>query len=455
MTQSDLSFFLGGRKAGIVSNSDSGPVLDYDSDYASDTSAVPLSTAFALSARGIYPSYRVANWLDGLLPDNERVRRQWMRRFDVKGRGAMALLASPVGMDCPGAVQFCPVGEEEMITSRGEGVDWLSDEELVNLVASLRDQDTTWHGDDYGSTGRFSLSGAQAKTAVVVESGKWGIPSGTRPSTHIVKPTIDDSRYPDQALNEHVCLSAARSLGFIDAVRTDMVYIGGIQCVVVNRYDRMKSADGSVTRIHQEDMCQALGVRSRDKYQSDGGPAPVDIVNAIRSRSSQPDQDARRFLDALIYNWVIAGTDAHAKNYSFLLHGGAVQFAPLYDVASVLPYSDNPASLAKEKLAMKIGRDYRIGKSDRKSAWHSTGQEMGFGGDETVDRAEFLAAQIPAAFDKAARSIPAEYSGSETIDRLLDAVDKRAAQCARVSTFIGVPDAGLKQQRDAVDGAPG
>ena len=439
MKQVDLSFFLGGRRAGTILSGDSGPLLSYDKDYASDRSATPLSSAFGLSSGGGYPSYRVANWLEGLLPDNDDVKRQWRRKFGIKGKSAMALLASPVGLDCPGAVQFCPVGDEEDAMARSGGVDWLSDDELVGLVSSLRDRDTTWHGEGHGSSGRFSLSGAQAKTALVIESGVWGIPGGTRPSTHIVKPAINDVRYPDQALNEHLCLAAARNLGFVDAVRTDVADIGGIQCIVVTRYDRARSADGSVMRIHQEDMCQALGVRPRDKYQSDGGPTPADIAGAIRLRSSRPDRDAGRFLDALMYNWVIVGTDAHAKNYSFLLHGGAVQLAPLYDVASMLPYLDNSAALRKTKLAMKIGRDYRVSKSDRKSAWYKTGEAMGFDGDAAVARAEAVAKQVPAAFDQAARALPTEFGNNKTIGKLLDMIDRRATRCARVSALTKAP----------------
>jgi hypothetical protein len=34
-----------------------------------------------------------------------------------------------------------------------------------------------------------------------------------------------------------------------------------------------------------------------------------------------------RFADALIWNWVIGGTDAHAKNYSLLLAGDQVRLA--------------------------------------------------------------------------------------------------------------------------------
>ena len=66
----------------------------------------------------------------------------------------------------------------------------------------------------------------------------------------------------------------------------------------------------------------------------------------------------RRFADALIWNWLIAGTDAHAKNYSLLLAGAQVRLAPLYDVASALPYPD--LHVRRLRFAMKIGGDYRV-----------------------------------------------------------------------------------------------
>jgi serine/threonine-protein kinase HipA len=50
-------------------------------------------------------------------------------------------------------------------------------------------------------------------------------------------------------------------------------------------------------------------------------------------RSPLFDDSIWRFADALIWNWLIAGTDAHAKNYSLLLAQDRVRFAPIYHVA--------------------------------------------------------------------------------------------------------------------------
>jgi len=77
-----------------------------------------------------------------------------------------------------------------------------------------------------------------------------------------------------------------------------------------------------VQRIHQEDMSQALGLMPGKKYQEDGGPGIAEIVTLIRRVSADPDADVDRFLQANMFNWLIGGTDAHAKNYSLLVGEG-------------------------------------------------------------------------------------------------------------------------------------
>ncbi|WOH75521.1 HipA domain-containing protein [Bradyrhizobium sp. NDS-1] len=95
------------------------------------------------------------------------------------------------------------------------------------------------------------------------------------------------------------------------------------------------------------------------KYQIDGGPSPADVIELLRTYSTDRVADVDTFVDALGFNWLIAGTDAHAKNYSLLLAGGPhVRLAPLYDIANILPHDD--VDLQKIKLAMKIGGDYKL-----------------------------------------------------------------------------------------------
>ena len=68
--------------------------------------------------------------------------------------------------------------------------------------------------------------------------------------------------------------------------------------------------------------------------------------------SADPEADVERFLKANMFNWLIGGTDAHAKNYSFLIDADdSIRLAPLYDLSSQLPYPD----LLTQRASMKIG----------------------------------------------------------------------------------------------------
>src|SRR5690606_28552404 len=146
---------------------------------------------------------------------------------------------------------------------------------------------------------------------------RWGLPAGSTPSTHILKPGIPE--YREQALNEHVCVSLARSLG-LPAARTELRSFDDHRAIVVERFDRRRTSRG-VERVHQEDLCQALAVSPSQKYQDDGGPAIPRIVELFRrvQTKDRADVTVRRYLLSVAFNWLIAAPDAHAKNYSILL----------------------------------------------------------------------------------------------------------------------------------------
>lgn len=106
--------------------------------------------------------------------------------------------------------------------------------------------------------------------------------------------------------------------------------------IVIERYDR-QHAGNEIIRVHQEDVCQALGLTPTKKYQNEGGPSPANIVELLRAYSTDRVADVDTFVAVIGFNWLIAGTDAHAKNFSLLLSAPHVRLAPLYDVASILP----------------------------------------------------------------------------------------------------------------------
>ncbi|MCK9248614.1 MAG: HipA domain-containing protein [Solirubrobacteraceae bacterium] len=269
----ELCVILDDRVAGVVQRARDGRLrFAYDDAHRSGT---PLSVSMP-PAVTVHEDAVIRPWLRGLLPEDDRVLRRWARRFHTS-TSPFALLASPVGQDCPGAVRFAPADEVDAALGRRPRVTWLSDDEVGERLRDLREDGSTWLGRTF--SGRFSLAGAQAKTALLLRDGRWGEPSGTAPTTHILKPAIRG--LDDHDLNEHRCLDAARRVGLL-AARTRVARFGDETAVVVERYDRRPDVDGTIRRIHQEDLCQALGVPPERKYQNEGGPTPGAIAALLR-----------------------------------------------------------------------------------------------------------------------------------------------------------------------------
>jgi serine/threonine-protein kinase HipA len=199
--------------------------------------------------------------------------------------------------------------------------------------------------------------------------------------------------------------------------------------IVIERYDRVTQDDDHIARVHQEDVCQALGVMPTSKYQSEGGPRPADITKLLREHSSRAQEDIGTFVDALVFNWLIGGTDAHAKNYS-LLHGsgGQLRLAPLYDIASALPYDQLDEK--KLKLAMRIGREYLLSNIGLRQ-WQQVEGELRLQAGSLVRRARRLTQammrELPAVFERMNR----EGLKHRVIGRLFHVLQRRAESCAK------------------------
>ena len=198
--------------------------------------------------------------------------------------------------------------------------------------------------------------------------------------------------------------------------------------IVIERYDRVLR-DGVIRRVHQEDMCQALGVRPEAKYQSEGGPSPETIIALLRAHVTPASAAAiavDRFVDALAVNWVIGGTDAHAKNYSVLLSGNQVRLSPLYDVSSALPYDE--FYLPRLRMAMKIGGEYGLPAMSSRH-WRRFATANGLDPDRLIDRIDQLAEALPAAFESVAKADSVKALGSSLPGRLVDRIAARAVEC--------------------------
>jgi serine/threonine-protein kinase HipA len=303
-----------------------------------------------------------------------------------------------MGEDCAGAVTFVGDGTTRD-HSRSLRAAQLTDTDIAARLREFRTTPGAWTvpGD------RWSLAGAQSKFALARNrKGEWTQPSGSAASTHIIKPGIDTFRH--HALNEHICLSAARLLG-ISAAHTEFVDFAGETAVVITRYDRRREAKGRVVRIHQEDACQALSVYPHRKYEAQGGPTAKAIADMLWEHATRAREDVLRFAEAIVLNYLLGAPDAHAKNYSVLLAGGQVRLAPLYDVASGLPYDALSADQEIDRSAMGIGGKKAFGTVAGRH-WDRFSRECRLEAEEVRAMVTRLGQDLPDALDAAFQSTP-------------------------------------------------
>ncbi len=420
-----LIVLMDGERAGVLLPDNANHIFEYDDEYRHRIDATPLSLGLPLASRR-HTGTALTNFLWGFLPDNDRVLDRWGAQFGVSSRNPFGLLAH-VGEDCAGAVQFVQV--DRVATLAPGSIEWLTEADVAARIRAIRTDSAAWLPTG-ATSGYHSLAGAQPKFALARDGEKWGIPTGARPTTHIVKPNL--SPFADFDVNEHLCLAAANVLG-LRAARSEVVEFGGERALVVERYDRLP---GTNRRVHQEDMCQTLGVHPLRKYQSDHGPSVGDIGRAIREYSTaRSDDDIMSFADALAFSWLTMGTDAHAKNYSILLAGAQVRLAPLYDLSTALPYQVSTPTKARPgelqpsglRLAMKIGGRYEASEL-RGSDWRLAAGDLGIDVNELIGRVADLASGVGDAFaTAAARSPVAATSPTATI--IVDRVNRHAQRC--------------------------
>jgi serine/threonine-protein kinase HipA len=420
----ELIALMDGQKMGRVLQVENGKLsFVYDESWRASEKGYPLSLSMPLALTE-HPHEKIDIFLWGLLPDNERVLDRWAREHQVSARNSFGLIAA-VGEDCAGAVQF--VRPERLENERGAApgqVAWLDEKEIAERLRTLRRDHAA--GRLPRDAGQFSLAGAQPKTAFLFENGRWGIPSGRAPTTRILKPPTGE--FDGHAENEHFCLELARALG-LTVPNSQILHFEDEIAIVIDRYDRVRIGD-SWHRLHQEDLCQALSVPPTRKYENEGGPGAREIVELLRDNSSTPTEDVETFLDAIAFNWLIAGTDAHAKNYSVLIGAqGNVRLAPLYDLASVLPYPD--VDLERAKLAMNIGKEYRL-RNINLFRWKKMASELRVDAEGLLKRIESFALALPDLAEKTRQKLVGEGLTHTVLARLAEEITRHATRCRNV-----------------------
>jgi len=317
----------------------SGSALD-----APTPDGVLLSASLPLRAQTFTPS-ETSPFFEGLLPEGA-VRSAISRTFRISEEDGFGLLRA-LGADCAGAVVVLPPDRDPPVPGQGH-LRRLSGEQLAQLIDDLPRNPL---GVDPAEAGvRLSLGGIQPKLVLTGNPLQgFSQPVEGAPSTCLLKPEF--GQYPDLVANETFCMRVAQTSG-LRAAGVDIVDVDATSCLYVERFDRALDADDKVVRIHQEDMCQALGILPVAKYEDNGGPSAVGIVQLLRTlRTPCMARDINDFVHALLVNFLLGNSDAHGKNFALLYEPEAgVRLAPLYDIVSTAVYPD-----LTERMAMAIG----------------------------------------------------------------------------------------------------
>jgi serine/threonine-protein kinase HipA len=346
----------------------------YDPDYLRSSQAVPLSAALPMTPAP-YADAEARAFFDNLLPEGERRRSEAAAgRLDPTD---VAGLLERLGRECPGAVSVLPWNAPPMKVPGDLATDYepLDDTRLAALV------EDTAAGRPSTERTRFSLAGVQQKLALARDprTGTFLLPREGVPTTVLLKVEPRRGEYRGIVANEALCLSVLRRLG-LPVVHSDRVVIGDTQVLLVTRYDRILR-DGMVSRRHQQDAAQLLGLSPDLKYERDAEDAGIPperrgfagLLGRVAGLTRGPADARAVLLRAAHANWLLGNCDAHLKNFAVehgqfasgrATVGSALGFgfdlAPIYDVVCVAAYPD-----VDQALAMRIGRAERWDEVER------------------------------------------------------------------------------------------
>jgi serine/threonine-protein kinase HipA len=345
-----LDAYMEGRLVGAFTRSGQDRIaFQYSQDWirmVRARRAHPISVS--LPARSDEDLLDATSFVAGLLPDSTRHRMLLAAELDIEDDPSDFNFLARMGRDSAGALTIIPE-EESLEGSRKPGITELSEAELAEHLRSLPRRPLLI---DENEGVMLSLAGVNDKTAVTVRKGQIGLPHGGFPSTHIIK--VDIPGLEDSIRTEQFCLDLARLTGLKvpkSEIRTaeDQTYM------IMARYDRT-IRDGRLSRIHQEDFCQALGVMPGKKYQRKGGPGWAEAFDLLQL-SSEPVRDRQILLKEAIFQFLSGNPDAHAKNYSLVYRGAAgdLKLSPLYDLNNAAAFRHH-FKKARPIMAMSFGQ---------------------------------------------------------------------------------------------------
>jgi len=406
-----LDVYLNRDLAGYLEENRGKLSYTYEKTWIESDQFIPLSVTLPPQAEAFQDEV-ARPFFENLLPEGE-IRAAIAKLKQLSEKNTFGLLGE-IGGDCAGAVSLWQHSQKPR---RNEGYAELTDTRLAEMLAAMAKRPLLVVDDEL----RLSLAGAQNKLPVYYDGKQLALPRGSAPSSHILKPGARG--YDHMPANEAFCMHLARALGL--PVPDSMVLRKQQALYLVQRYDRMRMADGTISRIHQIDFCQALNLPSQKKYEHEGGPSLAACFEIVTKYSVQPARDRLHLISWAIFNFLIGNADAHAKNLSLLVTREGIALAPFYDLVSTAAYMD-----LSTKLALKIGGENRPEWIHRKH-WQSLAEVSAANPRIVWQRMDELAEAMPSKAEEMAAKLELQKDEMGTIDKLIAVIAARANHIRR------------------------
>ena len=420
-----LEVWLHGAPVGTLLQVDGRLAFSYQPEWLASGQATPLSQSLPLQAEA-FDDRATRPFFAGLLPEGDK-RRLVAQALGVSRQNDFALLDG-IGGECAGAVTLLEQGHTPSEAVPAHAVRWLDDADLVKLLAEMPRRPMLAGDADL----RLSLAGAQDKLPVVVADERIGLPLFGSPSTHILKPAIDGIE--GSVFNEGFCMALARAMG-LDAAPTEIRRVQGQPYLLVQRYDRVPTQTSkqqpdqqpttSSQRLHQEDLCQALGVPPELKYQNEGGPNLAQAFALVRSATRPNAPHILKLLSFVLFNTLIGNHDAHAKNFSLLYPPRGTVLAPLYDALATAVYPQ-----LTETMAMKIGSKYRFADVYTRH-WEQFATSAGLSPAQVKKELKRVAERMPAQAHQTQAQFAAAGHTHPVLNEIVNLIEDRCATVLR------------------------
>lgn len=409
------------RLVGTLMPAQEGYVIFQYADTWLSAEARPVSLSLPCQAEPFEPFVSTA-YFGGMLPEGD-VREEVAAHYGMYDSDTYALLKR-LGRDCAGALQIVP----PLLLEETSDQSYRDITPILEDLLSHRDELLTEPNLFLETGARLSLAGSQSKLPVVFKEGRFFLPPANTPTTHIIKP--QGIRFRFLVENEDFCTQLACKIG-LDAARTEIVEISGQRVLCSSRFDR-RLRQGQVTRVHQEDFCQALGIPSERKYQEDGGPGFMDCRTIIeRHAFRNKRQDIDVLADAALFNFIIGNTDAHGKNFAFFhFYDGTYAMTPLYDLVCTSVY----------------GLDGRFAMTIR--TWEQLAEELGMEFSQLAERKKNLSEQVESMFSILLMEHRKSYPAGTLHDRLEKLIP---ANLERLNTYFPHPTKSPVRENTAED----